>query len=148
MCRPFLPLLILVGLLGCGGADQSQGLPATVPVTGQVTLDGAPIEGAVVTFVPTGKTMGIECVGRTDDTGMYTPKQTRGGEGVPPGTYTVVISRFLRDGKPVTSTAPGAGAMGVLPESLPPKYSDPTVTKLTATVPDEGGTIDFALESK
>lgn len=148
MCRTLLSVAVLVGLWGCNGADEAVTLPPTVPVSGTVKLDGELIEGAVVTFIPTGGTKGIECVGRTDESGTYSPQQIRGAEGVPPGTYKVVISRYLRNGKPIVDDDPAGGAGGIMIDSLPPKYSNQSMTKLTANVAADGSAIDFELESK
>lgn len=148
MHRWLLSVAVLTGLLGCGGgADPSKGLPATVPVKGKITLDGQPVEGVVVTFVPTGVTKGIECVGRSDASGNYLPKQLRGNDGVPPGTYKVVFSRLMRGGKPVTPDQ-DAGGGGIAVESLPAKYSDLATTRQTATVSAKGDQIDFQLTTK
>ncbi len=148
MYRSFISAALLVSLWGCGGADTGKALPKTVPVTGTVKLDGQPIEGAAVMFVPSGDTKGIECVGRTDSTGVYSLKQLRGADGAPLGTYKVVINRFLKNGKPVTATDGGGGGAGIIAESLPPKYSNSTMTTLKATVAKAGDKIDFDLKSK
>lgn len=149
MLRSCFAVTMMVLLAGCGGGGDAKPLPKTEPVTGTVTLDDQPLEGALVMFIPSGTTKGIECSGQTDASGVYTPKQTRGAEGVPAGTYKVVISRFLSGGKPVTpGSAAEGGAGGVLTESLPPKYSNPGISQLTATVPEGGETIDFQLTTK
>lgn len=150
MYRSLFAAMALVGLWGCSGFDNAPKLPSTVPVSGTVKLNGELIEGAVVTFIPTGDTTGIECIGRTDESGTYSPKQVRGGDGVPPGTYKVVINRFMRNGKPVIEDDAGAGAggAGIMIDSIPPKYSNPSSTTLTAKVSEEGNMIDFELESK
>ncbi|MHB8903343.1 MAG: hypothetical protein ACYC6Y_31660, partial [Thermoguttaceae bacterium] len=50
ICTLLLPVLV-----GCpGGTDAN--LPDLVPVTGTVTVDGAPVSGVTVTFIPTGTT--------------------------------------------------------------------------------------------
>lgn len=41
--------VILIGMLGCGGSERRG--PETVPVSGTVTLNGKPLEGADVHFV-------------------------------------------------------------------------------------------------
>jgi hypothetical protein len=147
MFRFSLTAVLALGLSGCmGGGGNAKPLPKTEPVTGTVTLDDQPLEGAFVTFIPSGTTPGIECSGQTDSEGVYRPKQTRGEEGVPAGTYKVVVSRFLRDGQPVDPNETG-GAGGALTESLPPKYSNPGSTTLTAKVEEGGGEIDFQLSS-
>lgn len=148
MYRLILPLALVTSLLGCGGgAPASKPLPKTEPVKGTVLLDDKPLSGALVTFVPTGDTKGVECSGKTDESGNFVPQQLRGTEGVPAGTYRVYIRRPLRGGKPITDEAPGA-AGGVVVESLPPKYSNPTESKLTATINAGGGPVEFKLTSK
>lgn len=149
MVRASITFFTLMVFVGCGGgAPPAAKLPKTEPVSGIVTLDEKPIAGAVVTFVPAGDTKGVECVGRTDESGKYTPTQMRGTEGVPVGVYKVVISRFLRGGQPITTEDGGGGSGGVVTESLPPKYSNPAQTKLNATIKEGGGTVDFKLTSK
>jgi hypothetical protein len=147
MPRSMTCLLLCLALAGCGGAANSTPLPKTEPVTGTVTLDDEPLDGANVTFIPTGNTKGIECSGRTDSAGVYTPQQVRGEDGVPAGSYKVVISRFLRNGQPVDPNESG-DVGGVLTESLPSQYSNPGTTELTAKVEPGGGEIDFNLQSK
>jgi len=145
MRRSLALILILPGLVGCGSGTSDVKLPPTEEVSGTVMMKGEPLIGAMVTFIPSGSTKGIECVGRTDDLGEYSPRQIRGVEGVPAGTYKVVISRFLKNGEPVSiEDDPGTG--GIAAESLPPKYSSASATKLRATVKEGGKTIDFDLE--
>jgi hypothetical protein len=148
MYRSLLCLAVLIACLGCGdNIDERAKLPPTSPVSGHITLDGQPVEGVVVTFIPTGDTKGIECVGRTDESGIYTPTQIRGSKGVPPGNYKVVFSRLTRGGKPIAPDEQ-TGAGGIAIESLPAKYSVPNNSKETATVPEGGGEINFQLTSK
>ncbi len=139
---------LLVGLAGCAGGSTAKPLPPTQPVTGTVTLDDSPLEGALVTFIPTGNTAGVECAGKTDSEGVYVPAQTRGVEGVPAGKYKVVVSRFLRNGQPVDPNDSASAAGGILTESVPHKYSNPAMSTLTAEVQEGGGEIDFQLTTK
>jgi len=63
----FAPLFALACIVGCGGSTSTV---ATVPVTGTVTLDGKPVEGAAVSFAP--KTKGCRAAfGRTDASGKF-----------------------------------------------------------------------------
>ncbi|MDB5389742.1 MAG: hypothetical protein JWM11_5388 [Planctomycetaceae bacterium] len=138
---------LLLGAIGCSGSG-SIALPDTVAATGMVTLDGKPIQFAMVTFVPRTGTKGIECTGVTDETGDFDLKQIRGKDGVPPGEYTVVINRYVKaDGTPVAldGSEPPANLGAV--ESLPSCYSNPGESKLTAKVTEEGGTFRFDLNS-
>jgi hypothetical protein len=78
---------ILTGLAGCGGGD-------TLPVSGQVTVDGAPLwaPGAIVTFKPEpakGNHAKVDPTGYLDDQGRYTLYSAPGKKGAPPGWYKV-----------------------------------------------------------
>lgn len=150
MCRLTVWLGLAVLFSGCGGGTPSgKPLPKTVAVSGLLSLDGKPLSSAVVTFVPTGSTKGVECTGVTDDAGKFTLTQLRGESGAPPGEYRVVVNRYVKTGG--VPVALGAGEfpadVGAV-ESLPPRYSSPTESSLTATVPEKGGEIPLNLKGK
>ena len=132
---------------GCGGRASNQ--PNLVPVSGAITLDGKPLSGVALVFTPTGSTRGTGATGYTDTAGKYELTATHGGKGTPVGKYQVVATKLVMpDGSdfPVGfSVAPiTLGARDI----LPPKYSAPDRTVLTATVHDGTNTIDFPLSSK
>lgn len=143
-------LVAVAGLTGCGGGAPAAVLPTTVPVGGVVTLDGKPLPWANVKFIPRGATKGVECYGITDDMGKYELMQMRGGTGAPPGEYMVVVNAFAKpDGTPV-SMGPGdppPANVGAV-ESLPPRYSSYSASKLMAQVPTNGGEFKFDLKSR
>jgi hypothetical protein len=74
-------LLALAGLIGCGGMNT---------VEGEVTLDGTPVSGATVTFIPQDPN-GLAGSAITDSSGRFTV--TAGGtkKGLPAGTYKVTV---------------------------------------------------------
>ncbi|HID24385.1 MAG TPA: carboxypeptidase regulatory-like domain-containing protein [Planctomycetaceae bacterium] len=139
--------------VGCGGEEA--GGPRTVDVSGTVTLDGKPLEGADVRFIgPNGKFIGY---GRTGADGSYVLVQ-----GAVPGTNKVYISK-IEESDPgqefnyEEGVDPGqaAAAMQALADPdqateavdlealgskqlIPDVYSDPSKTKLTFEVPEEG----------
>jgi len=84
--------LIAPSLLGCGG-----GGPALVPVSGTVTLNGKPLEGASVVFTPDASTKDAY-VARdvTGPSGNY-KAITNGRSGVAPGKYKVSIMKSRID---------------------------------------------------
>jgi hypothetical protein len=87
-------LAAVATLSGCG--------PKPVPAGGVVTLDGAPVDGAMVTFVA--DQGGATYTGLTDSAGAFT--LSSGGEpGAMPGRYKVLVTR----------TAPMAGGEGTDP---------------------------------
>ena len=116
---------------------------AVAPVSGTVTLDGKPVEGASVTFLPMDAD-GYGVVGSataTDAQGRYVQKLVFGGRqpGVAVGKHKVSVSLFRADLKNPD------GMMGR--EMLPDRYN--TATELTYEVP-KGGTdqANFDLKSK
>jgi hypothetical protein len=138
-----MPLAIVVAMaVGCGG-------PATVPVSGTVTLDGEPVDGATVTFVPEGE--GRPANGNTDASGNFTLTTFTGGDGALPGSYNVTV---FKTAAPVEADTEGedAGAAGDESEGevnpdvmgadvsadaeslLPAKYSVATTTDLKVEV--------------
>src|SRR5690349_2415820 len=76
-------LILVIGLVGCGRARTS-------PVEGAVVLDGKPLAGASVQFVPQGR--GRDATGETDKDGQFAMSTFQPRDGVLPGTYKVVIS--------------------------------------------------------
>lgn len=132
-----LSLLYLVPLafLGCGGGAPD---PYVVhKVTGTVTLDGAPLEGASVTFFPDGSNAEkMSASSSTDDKGQYT-LTTQGvkKQGAVAGKYKVAITKLQGGGEltdeekaEALKKSAGSGAMpasGVVKELVPKKYTNP-----------------------
>jgi hypothetical protein len=133
--------LILV-LAGCG-----KGGPSHVSVSGTVMLNGEPLSGALVTFIPTGSTPGIGAEARTGPDGGYQLTDRRGKPGTEPGTYKVTIGkRLMPDGSEVPPDDPTPPIRSPARESLPPNCSDRDRTELQVVVPEQGGTLDFPLQ--
>src|SRR4051794_15963433 len=82
---PSLTLRVCVVALfvGCGKARTS-------PVEGVVLLDGKPLTGASIQFIPQGT--GKDATGETDSSGRFAMSTFQPRDGVLPGTYKVVIS--------------------------------------------------------
>lgn len=138
---------LLLPLLGCGSGRDAN-LPSLVPLSGTVTWGGRPLTGAVITFTPVGATRGTGSTGRTSPEGKYTLKARGGGAGAVAGQYKVVISKLvLPDGSDFPADSPVGPMDSPAREVLPSRYSDPERTKLTARVPEGGGTVDFPLEA-
>lgn len=144
--------VMVIGLgVGCGETEPPPPMPSSlVMVTGKVTLDGEPLEGAMLIFFPQ-STGGVMGYGVTDSTGNYA-METRGADGPVPGigsgSYRVMVSRFLKpDGTaPLDPSEPPANSGAR--ESLPPQYSSPTDSKLRAVVGASGGQFNFDVKSK
>ncbi len=138
-------IVLSVSLFGCGRtpADSS-----TVPVSGRITLDGKPLEGAAVAFRSTEQGFG----GRTGADGRYELKP-----GALPGTYKVDISKYAGGSAGMVGMDPGAYALPPeklaqlkpLRQLIPARYSNPSLTELTFTVPEPGtDSADFDLTAQ
>lgn len=147
--------------LGCGGSSN----PATYPVSGTVTQDGKPVEGATVSFVTTGSGRGA--VGVTDSSGKYNLTTFESNDGAVPGTYKVRVAKY--DGPQETEvdtmaedTASDDGLVEMpadysgaeeddAAESknlLPEKYNSVTGTPLEYTVTEGENTYDIELDAR
>lgn len=124
----------LSSLLGCGGTGM-------LPVEGTVTLDGEPLEGAAISFVPAEG--GRPCSGQTDEQGHFTLASYTAGDGVPPGEYKVTVvkldARRQAEAAPVEDgTEEDEQVMGSIEEAVkfltPMKYSSPATTDLKVEV--------------
>ncbi|TVS20208.1 MAG: carboxypeptidase regulatory-like domain-containing protein [Planctomycetaceae bacterium] len=82
-------LLVLVSVYGCGGGAVRE---PTVPVTGVVTYNGEPVEGATVAF---GAASGQDrpASGTTDGAGRFSLTTYAQDDGAIPGKFTVAVSK-------------------------------------------------------
>jgi hypothetical protein len=130
-------LLGVFAFIACGGCNRGPTLPKAVPVSGTVTLDGKPLAGASIRFAPIESTPGTGARGSTDNNGKYDVRDRSGEKGVAVGKYRVTI--YFSDGG-LTSQTPS--------RRLSEKYTSADQSILTATVPEGGCVVDFALKSK
>ncbi len=153
-------VLTCVLMLGCGGG----GVSGLVKVTGTVTLDGQPVEGAAVSFSPAGNE-GRASAGVTDAQGRFSLAPVGGGQGALPGKYQVAISKTqVTGGAPTATTreeyerqmkermAQGAAGFQFGPPQvthlIPQVYSSPATSQLEAEVTASGANdFPFALKS-
>jgi hypothetical protein len=143
--------LTVFWLMGCGsGVPEAPKPSKLVDVNGKITMNGEPLEGAIVIFTPSGAG-GFVGHGFTDSSGKYAA-ETRSGQnvdaGLAPGSYRVMVSRFLKpDGTPPSDPSEPPANSGAR-ESLPMEYSSPNNSKLRAVVGQSGGTFDFDVKKK
>jgi hypothetical protein len=140
----YFAALLLGGLLllalGCGGGESG-----LLPASGTVTLDGGPLAGALVMFIPEGDTKGQGGSATTGADGRYEVKSAKGGNGLQPGSYRVTVSkRLLPDGSPAPADVPPIESNAR--ETLPRTYSDPSQTTLKLRV-EVGKSLDLPLRS-
>jgi hypothetical protein len=150
--RPVRPLglLILAGMvsaLGCGGGSGSY-----ATVSGVVTKDSVPVDGARVTFYSTvqaeGQNTGVASV-LTDSSGKYLIAAVGKDPGLPPGMYKVTVTKL--DPKGVLQEGIDQGqleAAGLSKNLLPMDYETLARTKLSVTLESGKNEKNFDLKGK
>ena len=123
--------VLIASLVGCGGNPVDY--PDTAPVTGTVTLDGAPLAGAWVSFVPA---EGRPATGQTDADGKYELMYTGTIKGCTLGISTVMIRK---ESEPENDDSD-------LMNTLPDRYTGGD-SELSADVAAGDNVIDFQLTS-
>lgn len=135
-------ILVTAALIGCAG-DSGTGSakrPACTKVSGIVTLNGDPVEGASVMLHPAAK--GSPAMGITDFGGRFVLETFEKADGVVPGEYKITVRKME------AGTAPAApkegepqGGDGPKPTEptnlLPVKYLEPEGSGLSVTVGKE-----------
>ena len=140
----FVCLLLCCLFVGCRGGSS---FPDPVPVTGTITLNGAPLEGAIVSFF----TEGVSRLagGLTDAEGKYSVDAY-------PGNATVLVTKITGGGEAaeleIDPENPEAGISNtetdVVAEAtneVPAKYSNRENSPLKAEIKAEG-TNDFPFD--
>ena len=131
--RPFSQLLVVVlsiGVValavGCG-----DGRPARVRVSGQITVDGKPLDFGSIAFYPDagGRPGGAQM----ESGGNYSVTMYELNDGLPPGSYSVSVS-----------------AVDVFSDRAcrwhaPKRYQDPETSGLTAEIKNKSIPINFDL---
>ena len=130
--------------IGCGGGIK------TNYVEGIVTLDGEPLSGASVTFIPVAED-GLTAGGFSDDWGVYRLSSVNGsgGRGALAGEYVVTVAKT----KEVPLARPvkhddGTETKTTSESVLAPIYRERTKTPLKFTVKNGSNKIDLPLKSK
>jgi len=141
--RVLLLALPLAAALGCGPAGLTR-------VSGKVTLDGQPLSGAMVQFIP--EEGGNPANGVTGSDGSFRLSTYSTGDGARPGTYKVLVQLVDENAAGVAPPDPSdpkgmMDAMKKFKESsaskkkgknLPATYSDPKKSTLKQVVPPTG----------
>ena len=142
----------LAAAVGCSGGNS--GTYATV--SGVVTHNGAPINGAKVNFhstVEAGGTKAETYTAMTDSNGKYLLASIGKAPGIPPGMYKVSITKFdMKDGSVPKEIADDPGQMeasGMARNTLPKDYENLASTKLSVTLQEgKNENVDFELKGK
>lgn len=149
--------LVFLASLGCGGSD----FPEPIPVSGSVSYQGEPVEGAKVSFLS--QTGGRSASGTTDASGEYSLTTFNTNDGAIPDDYAVTIAKYDQadtganiDAESDTdigsdydammkAAASGSGDVDKEASKLPEKYADPAESGMSRTVA-EGQPNEFNFE--
>lgn len=143
LARAGLLVVAGVALSGCGGGDGK--VLDRQPVSGQVTLDGTPLDQGAIRFEPFGEIKERTVAGSPIANGAYDiPK----AGGLPPGKYTVSITSSEAAAalpSDPTEAMNAAGKAQPKPERIPPRYNQNT--ELVVEIKSGTNKHDFPLTS-
>lgn len=125
-----LVILALAVFVGCQPAGSG---PTGYVVTGTVTYQGKPVDGAKIVFAPAAEGSGAQsAAGVSDERGVYKLQAM-------PGEYVVIVTKFTQP-QPAAAAGgeyvpPEEGAAAPVPENiLPAKYASATTSPLRVRV--------------
>jgi hypothetical protein len=137
LCKPSTGLIVTLFIIAGCSADN----PALVPVTGLVTMDSQPIAELIVTFTPTGNTLGNGALGGTNKMGHFTLTDVRGSQGAHMGEYKIsVYPTPTSDTAGLPTDVVSSSAAGI-----PDIFMDPNHSPLRVIVPKSGAEVEVAL---
>jgi hypothetical protein len=141
-----IPAVALGLFAGCSSE------PTRYPVTGTVTIDGAPAGHATVKFIPAEPGTDPKHGGlvTADAEGKFSLGEEGKNTGLPAGSYKVAFSQALINGKASVGGS-GGKASERLPgetDGVPESYRDPKTTPVTATVGPGSTTFTFEIKKK
>lgn len=159
--RGLVITLGLAGLVGLVGCSKDTGQFATV--SGTVSFNGTPVDGAKVEFHSTteseGKRASFSTV--TDSSGKYMIAGSGKNPGILPGMYKVVITKLnipaganvpkegVDSGQLEAQLSDGAGGKSAITNLLPKEYGSLASSKLAATVEmGKNENVNFDLKGK
>lgn len=131
-------------LAGCGSSASAAPKLDRTAVSGVVTLDGNPLPGACLKFVPLNKTPGFGGTAVTDDQGRYQASAGDGEAELAIGDYQVLVTLGA---PPEDADAPPmpVSASGI---KLPAGYGDSGRSPLVIGLQKDAGVADLELRSR
>ncbi len=140
----YLVLLAITALaIGCSDSN-----PKTYPVSGVVTLDGKPVPGATVTFIPDDSKSNSAATS-CDDKGKYSMSTFKQDDGAIPGSYKIIVAKYQRGAEESPYGDKPPEAVEQTPEAIseaygkgysgPPKGNAAKAPKEWNDVPDKYG---------
>ena len=145
--------VVVLSFGGCGGREY----PPTYETSGVITLDGKPVGGVTVSFLPQDGQQPAN--GKTDDNGHYRLTSFSRNDGAMAGNFAIVMMKFPKVEGVTTPTGipwdPDKETDRYIPDNgkeenkLPEKYADSKTSGMLATVvADTVNTFDFDLSSR
>ncbi len=128
-----LAILVLTLAGGCGGSNDE------ITVSGQVTIDGAPIPTGVISFVDTDPS--VAAGGGPIKDGQYTATVTPGDKVV------TVLGNKLVGQEPEYEDVPDSPMRDKYEMITPPDYNAAHLSPLKATITGPQDDLDFDLDS-
>lgn len=146
-------LLLLATLTCFSGCSDGVNRPQVVPVTGKVTWQGKPVQGATVVFFAPSSPRAAR--GETDAQGQFKLTTFNSNDGAVPGEHTITITKVKQAAPtpPINLDNPGEAYTKAMTEAanakidneLPSRYADPAQSGLVRTVTLEGPN-DFGID--
>ncbi|MDR1925665.1 MAG: carboxypeptidase-like regulatory domain-containing protein [Planctomycetaceae bacterium] len=133
--------LMIFLLCSCSPTTKLSGL---VQCQGTVTIDGEPVSDAVVLFSPVVvDTSRRAATGRTDARGRFTLTTLNPSDGIAPGEFVVMVTKYEKFGPVPTERIFDPDGIDITPPQeernvLPERYADKTTTNLKAVIPKSG----------
>ena len=125
--QQLLTLAVCSIFFGCG-----QNGDLIVPVSGIVTMDGMPVEGASVMLIPEA---GRPATGRTNAQGEFRMTTLSNYDGAIVGRHRVTVSLVKLPAKPMDyELADSPQSLTLLEHMVPQRYTDPDTSGLTVDV--------------
>lgn len=141
MSRAKAQLFIAFGVLlvtsGCGMQKDRwlAARPATALARGEVTFQGKPLDGAIVVFQPIAPG-GIGASAVTDLQGRFELSTFPPKTGAVPGRYTVSVMKTAMPSEVAGHEDDPSPIQAI--SLIPEKYAVPTMSELSANIPEDG----------
>jgi len=156
---PVITLLLVFSASGCGGGGHTP----LYPVNGRVTLDGEPLAGKTLKFIPDPGTPGLGGGGTTKGDGRYVAIANRPGairdmNGLPAGAYRVTVEEPMFPLQAEIAAQEKWTGVGPPPaiglpkidkkkkKDIPTAYGSEKTTPLRVEVVEGGGLINLDME--
>lgn len=132
-------LALVTFALVAAGCDRG---PVLYPVTGSLTLDGKPLKGAAIGFIP--KAGGRHGAAVTDENGEFVVGTFTADDGAWAGEHTIVVSaqRMVKPGND------RAGILPVMEYITPERYDNPETSGLPVEVKKDMDPVELRLTTE